>query len=353
MTTTDMLDAIDNVPVDDITVSYDKRRPLDHDKLGELTESIRQRGLLQPIGVQRLNGRYRLIWGAHRFEAWSQLMRRAFAGVEETRNSDEARAELNRWMHIPAVVYPADLPEAMLAVLEIEENLRRKELSIEEKAECTMRLAAALKELKEAESRHDVEFTEPTTGRGHKGIVQQVAEREGVAHTAIRHRAKVAEKLIDEPVDLAKDKPAELTRKADKMRQMSKAYDAERKDARKRARQKRVTSDPATLAPPDLVEMVQRINTHWSPAAVEAYQPTEQQLGELKAHLPDVIRKLQSLAARFDIKMPDLVHSATLTCEACGQDFARPATRGRKPSKCPECRTTKRGTEGHALEQAA
>jgi hypothetical protein len=219
---TDMLDVIDNVRVDDIAVAQDTRRPIDREKLGELTESIRQRGLLQPIGVQRLNGRYRLIWGAHRFEAWAQILRIARARATGAPDQDEAMREINRWLAIPAIVYPADLPEPMLKILEIEENLRRKELTTEEKGACDMDLAAALKELEAMESRDPPDFSgmsnAPTAGRGHKGAVQKVAERLDVDHSTVRNRVRKAAEAIGEPVDLGKDTPDELRRKADKVR---------------------------------------------------------------------------------------------------------------------------------------
>jgi ParB-like chromosome segregation protein Spo0J len=306
-----MTDVIESVPVDNITVAQDRRRPMDREKVDELAESIRRQGLLQPIGVQRLADRYRLIWGAHRFEAWAHLLR-------EERNSDESRAALKRWAEIPAVVYPADLPEPMVTVLEIEENLRRKELTDAEKQEHTLRLAAALKQL-EAESRNDSEFTnseepKPATGRGHKGEVQKVAERLGVDHGTVRNRVRKAAEIIGEPIDLAQDKPAELTRKADKIRRMAKEYVSERKRDRKKVMKD--AGAARTKSKPDLAELVANLNALWSPKDVERYEPTEQQLSMLKTNAPDVVRKLQSLSLRLNYPMsssgPSLQHERAL-----------------------------------------
>jgi hypothetical protein len=51
---------------------------------------------------------------------------------------------------------------------------------------------------------------------------------------------------------------------------------------------------------PDLAELVATLNALWSPKDVERYEPTEQQLSMLKLNAPNVVRKLQSLALRFD-----------------------------------------------------
>jgi hypothetical protein len=48
---------------------------------------------------------------------------------------------------IPAIIYPAHTPDALIAILEIEENLLRKELTATEREAQTIRLAAALKRL--------------------------------------------------------------------------------------------------------------------------------------------------------------------------------------------------------------
>ena len=47
----------------------------------------------------------------------------------------------------PGHIYPPDTPDALITVLEIEENLLRKELTTAERDAQTLRLAAALKKL--------------------------------------------------------------------------------------------------------------------------------------------------------------------------------------------------------------
>lgn len=88
------------------------RRQFDADAMAELTDSIRQHGLLQPITVRRLtSGRYQIIAGERRWRACKA------AGLTE----------------IPAMVIEADGRKA--AELALIENLQREDLNpIEEAA---------------------------------------------------------------------------------------------------------------------------------------------------------------------------------------------------------------------------
>jgi ParB family chromosome partitioning protein len=52
---------------------YQARREIPADQLGELAESIRSEGLLQPIVVRKLGEKYQLIAGARRWRAFQQL----------------------------------------------------------------------------------------------------------------------------------------------------------------------------------------------------------------------------------------------------------------------------------------
>jgi ParB-like nuclease domain len=192
----------------------DRMRALDEEKVAELVESIGRQGLMQPIGVRDPNppggGRPTLIWGAHRLAAYL----RTDVGRDHTGSQ-----------YIPAVCYAPDLPEPWMHILEIEENLRRKELTVQEKAEHTIRLAAELKELASQKSRYGSDFSnssqkqsKPATGRAYKGIVQTIAEQVNVDHGTVRHRARKASEAIGETVDLDKDSPSELRRKTDKLK---------------------------------------------------------------------------------------------------------------------------------------
>jgi len=99
--------------IDSIRVR-ERLRPLDPAKVAGLAESIRQRGLLQPIGVRK-DGT--LVYGYHRLEACKQL----------------------GWTEIPALVLEQD-SELETELAEIEENLIRNELTLLERAEHLARL---------------------------------------------------------------------------------------------------------------------------------------------------------------------------------------------------------------------
>lgn len=147
-------------------VDLDKRaRRLDMDAVARLKESIRAMGLQTPIGVRAGHGTrgapFRLIYGLHRFVAYSQL-------------ADEGLLVTN----IPAVIYPADMPDWQIELRELSENLHRLDLSGSERAEHGLRYAALLKENKLVQSGDeasgarrnkvastDVDVSKPTTSQ--------------------------------------------------------------------------------------------------------------------------------------------------------------------------------------------
>jgi hypothetical protein len=123
------------------------------------------------------------------------------------------------------------------------------------------------------------------TGRGHKGIYQKVAERQRVDQAAVRKRAaKVAER-IGEPVDLDRDPPAELERKAAK-------FKATAKPAREIRTPKRdgegdyVLRTGARSAGPNLIEALGHV-VAFTPASARKWI----------ADHPDETKKARSLAA--------------------------------------------------------
>ena len=185
--------------------------------LAELAVSIARQGLLQPIGVKRTptdHLRYDLIWGYRRIAAYFENPSRLGRTIE-------------------AVVYPPDLPEEWSTILEIDENLKRQDLTADERAEHSLRLAAEIRKLEEQASNMKSDLSgfsdaaevnsKPTTGRGNKGIVQKVAERAHVDQAAVRKHARKVAVAIGEPVDLQLDTPAELARKAGKFKKTPKA----------------------------------------------------------------------------------------------------------------------------------
>ncbi len=101
------------LPVDSIRPNpYQPRKQFDEAALAELSASIAQSGLIQPLVVRRSCGEYELIAGERRLRACKQL------GMLE----------------VPCVVRSA--AEETSAVLALTENLQRQDLHFLEEAEC-------------------------------------------------------------------------------------------------------------------------------------------------------------------------------------------------------------------------
>jgi ParB family chromosome partitioning protein len=89
--------------IDEIKVG-ERKRGLREDKVQELVESIRDLGLLQPIGIDNSNN---LVYGYHRLEACKRL----------------------GWEEIPVVVLDGVRDRLEYELMEIDENLVRAELT--------------------------------------------------------------------------------------------------------------------------------------------------------------------------------------------------------------------------------
>ena len=94
------------------------RTSWDEEKMAELIESIKERGVIAPIKVRPINGRYEIVYGHRRFEACRRL------GIEE----------------IPAIVGEIDETDAL--VEQIIENELREDLPYLEKAQSFQRALA-------------------------------------------------------------------------------------------------------------------------------------------------------------------------------------------------------------------
>jgi DNA-binding MarR family transcriptional regulator len=184
-----------------IHVTLAERRGLDEATVADLVKALERDGhFLHPI-VVRAEGAddYRLVAGLHRLEAW-------------TRRFGDQRP-------IPAIVYPSDTPDEQITVLEIEENLLRKELTAAERETLTIRLAGALKKLEGEKPATGLPVSGSTAtsgGRGKKAATAKLAGKLGVTKTAVQKRIKAASAAIGETIDLDRDTPEELERKADK-----------------------------------------------------------------------------------------------------------------------------------------
>jgi hypothetical protein len=213
------------VPLDAIVCQSDRVREANLD-VGDLADSIARQGLQEAIGVKRDGLSYVLIWGRRRLEAFRT-------------NSDRLGPAIN------AMVYPEDLADEWARILEIDENARRQDLTQDERVTHTIRLAAEIKSLIGSEFEG-----KPQTGRGNKGIIQKIAEIRKVDQAAVRRHAERAAEAIDEPVDLQKDSPGELTRKAKKFKEKTSKLTPEerRESARRRKLEKELAAEEAVRA---------------------------------------------------------------------------------------------------------
>lgn len=104
-------DGLLRLAINDIDASpFQPRRDFDDAELDALAASLRSHGLIQPVAVRRVQGRYQLIAGERRLRAAAK------AG----------------WTEVPAKVVDAD--DRLAAELAIVENLQRKDLNPLEKA---------------------------------------------------------------------------------------------------------------------------------------------------------------------------------------------------------------------------
>jgi len=78
--------------------------------LGELMNSIRQQGLLQPVGVRKNNGTYTLIWGFRRVNAYKKL---GYKKIDAVIFEDEEQ----------------ELTETDFIILNATENIHRKDIN--------------------------------------------------------------------------------------------------------------------------------------------------------------------------------------------------------------------------------
>jgi ParB family chromosome partitioning protein len=123
---------------------YQPRRPVREEELEELTASIRQVGLLQPILVRRVGSGFELVAGERRWRA----------------------ARLAGMRAVPAVVVEVDAADA--AALALVENLQRRDLSYWEEAEAYARLL------------RDFNWTQ-----------EQLAERVGKSQAAVANKLRL------------------------------------------------------------------------------------------------------------------------------------------------------------------
>ena len=92
---------------------YQPRLEFDDEALMDLAQSIRENGLIQPITVREMDGRYQIIAGERRFRA----------------------LKLNGAVDVPVLIMDAN--EVQMAEMALVENIQRENLSaIEEAKSC-------------------------------------------------------------------------------------------------------------------------------------------------------------------------------------------------------------------------
>lgn len=105
------------IPIGQIRANpFQPRREFDPIKLGELAESIREHGVLQPVLLRRMEGGYELVAGERRMRA----------------------AEMAGLAKIPAVI--GDFADSAMMEIALVENLQREDLNPIEEAEAYRRL---------------------------------------------------------------------------------------------------------------------------------------------------------------------------------------------------------------------
>ena len=89
---------------------YQPRLEFDDEALMDLAQSIRENGLIQPITVREMDGRYQIIAGERRFRA----------------------LKLNGAVDVPVLIMDAN--EVQMAEMALVENIQRENLSANEEA---------------------------------------------------------------------------------------------------------------------------------------------------------------------------------------------------------------------------
>jgi ParB-like chromosome segregation protein Spo0J len=190
-------DRVRLVALDQISVG-ERHRQIDPATAASLWASIAVNGLIQPIGLREVDeGNFDLIYGAHRLAAFR-------TGLEDAGKNDRAR-----WSRIEAVIHPRDTSDEDAEMLEIAENVDRKDLSPIERHGQRMRYAELLQAKGEVLSR-DKKISlskqikslhaEGTSGRDavYSGrptetTTEKVAKLFGISDRALRDSAKMLE----------------------------------------------------------------------------------------------------------------------------------------------------------------
>ena len=191
---------IKGVPTSLVHIDTARMRRLDTSKVGEMAASIKEHGLLQPIGVQqkkaelgKIQSGYRLIYGRHRLAAIQQLFDDGIPGADT----------------VPCVIYPSNMPEDAMLLDEIVENLHRKELTPAERAAHSAKYAGLLKrgnavqggdkKRSATQKPRDVCSTpEHTSPIIKPTVTEKIGKDLGISRGTVHHRINIAVKLAEQ-----------------------------------------------------------------------------------------------------------------------------------------------------------
>ncbi|SMC92031.1 ParB/RepB/Spo0J family partition protein [Fulvimarina manganoxydans] len=218
---------ITRIPIDSIDRRADCRIP-DGDTITNLAESIEAVGLINPIRVRRVGGRYELIAGSHRYAAVDSL----------------------DWREIPAVIVDDDDLHAELAM--IDENLCRAELSPSDRARQTARRKSIYEEL-HPETRPTSEGGGGRNNQTRRQVGDDIAERftantaaaTGQSERKVQRDAERGEKVVAAAHDLVRHSRLDTGRYLDELKRCAPEEQVERvrRDLEARvSRAKRVSS---------------------------------------------------------------------------------------------------------------
>ncbi len=80
-----------NIPVDKIKANvYQPRRKFDNERFRELVDSVREKGILNPVTVRKAGGGYELIAGERRYRAAKTLKMDKILAIVRTANNEES-----------------------------------------------------------------------------------------------------------------------------------------------------------------------------------------------------------------------------------------------------------------------
>jgi ParB family chromosome partitioning protein len=186
--------------IDQIDMRADAR-PIDAATVAGLVDSISTVGLINPIRVREVNGRWQLIAGAHRLQACRDL------GLAE----------------IEAVLVADDDLHAELAM--IDENLCRAELSPSDRARQTARRKAIYEALHPATSHGGDHMSSKSQSlrlaSAPERFTENTAKATGKSERLVQLNAERGEKVIDEALDLIRGTELDTGTYLDKIKKLS------------------------------------------------------------------------------------------------------------------------------------